>query len=195
MKKYIQLKDTWSTKAGDEWVSLQSSTLYAHIGTSTLAKEDVLKSHPEWFKEVTEPKPSFKKWRAEEGGKYWVVAGGGEICCNTQCGDKYDNYYYLTGNYFQTKQEAEAYKARQEAIGRVTHAIMEANEGWEPDWENPAQWKSTIKYDHASKQYQVYRRSWLHVLINIPWCKNDKITLSIISSHKEDLDLIFNVKK
>lgn len=140
-----------------------------------------------------EPKPSFKKWRAENGGNYFTIHINGEIVIATEKGNHYDNYRYLTNNYFQTEQEAKAYKARQEAIGRVTHAIIEANEGWEPDWENHAQWKSTIKYDRVSKQYQAYSRSWLHVPINIPWCKNDKIALSIISSHKEDLDLIFNV--
>lgn len=138
-------------------------------------------------------KPSFKKWRAEYGGKYWVNASG-DICSNTERFDKYDNYSYLTGNYFQTREEAEVYKARQKAIGRVTHAIIEANEGWEPDWEDGTQIKHRIIYLHYIEDLEVNNDAVEQSSVIVPYCKTNAIALSIISSHKEDLDLIFNMK-
>lgn len=199
MKKYIQLKDTWRTKAGDEWIQLREDlTLYLHRGTQTLEKEDILKSHTEWFKEVTEQSQSFRKWRAERGKLYYIVFAFNskvKIECCQERNDRQDEYNYITGNYFQTKQEAEAYKARQEAIGRVTHDIIEANEGWEPDWEDGNQDKHTIYYDHYITRLNILQGCGLGIPSVLPFCKNKDIALSIISSHKEDLDLIFNVKK
>ena len=154
-----------------------------------IARPSVEKNPGAWGL-IEEPKPSFKKWRAEDGGKYWVNASG-DICSNTERFDKYDNYSYLTGNYFQTREEAEAYKARQEAIGRVTHAIIEANEGWEPDWFNGNAVYNII-VEHGFSLNTTLCTLQFPTLF--PYCKTNAIALSIISSHKEDLDLIFNVK-
>lgn len=142
-----------------------------------------------------EPKPSFKKWRAENGGNYFTIHINGEIVIATEKGNHYDNYRYLTNNYFQTEQEAKAYKARQKAIGRVTHAIIEANEGWEPDWEDGTQIKHRIIYLHYIEDLEVNNDAVEQSSVIVPYCKTNAIALSIISSHKEDLDLIFNLKK
>lgn len=195
-KKYKQLKDTWRIKAGEEWTQLNEDlTLYLHYGTQTLEKESVIKENPSWFQEITEPKQSFKRWRAEEGKKYYHVYasdGGIEISCPPERNDNQDQYYYLTGNYFQTEQEAKAYQARQEAIGRVTHAIVEANEGWEPE-DDDIMWTISWNTNGYRPLNLMHNSTMLPVLF--PWMNTRGIALSIISSHKEDLDLIFNLKK
>jgi hypothetical protein len=185
-KKYKQLKDTWRIKAGEEWTQLNEDlTLYLHYGTQTLEKESVIKENPSWFQEITEPKQSFKKWRAECGGTYYSITHIGIIYSNMEVRDTYDNYHYLTGNYFQTKQEAEAYKARQEAIGRVTHAIIEANEG------KVGTFAIVWRRGSVGTMHVDYLKGTIVPLL-IPAVVSEDIALSIISSHKEDLDLIFN---
>lgn len=187
-KKYTQLKDTWRTKAGEEWIQLQEdATLYLHYGTQTLEKESVLKENPSWFQEITEPKPT-KKWRAERGSGYWYISDVGTCAYDIDVENLTDNYRHLTGNYFQTREEAETYKARQEAIGRVTHAIVEANEDkvgvFAIVWRNSAY--DTLYIDHLDGTI---------IQQVIPTAVSKDIALSILSSHKEDLDLIFNLKK
>ena len=195
-KKYKQLKDTWRIKAGEEWTQLNEDlTLYLHYGTQTLEKESVIKENPSWFQEITEPKQSFKRWRAKKGQPYFYVDGMGEIIRVDDIYDSIDNYRYLTFNYFPTREEAESYKARQEAIGRVTHAIIEANEGWEPNWEDGTQIKYRIIYLHSIEDLEVNNDAVEQNIVTVPYCRTNGIALSIISSHKEDLDLIFNLKK
>ncbi len=192
-KKYKQLKDTWRIKAGEEWTQLNEDlTLYLHYGTQTLEKESVIKENPSWFQEITEPKQSFKRWRAEIGGEYFFVRDRGDVGGSIEEGDRLDNYRYLTLNYFQTEQEAESYKARQEAIGRVTHAIIEANEGWDPE-DDDIMWTISWNTNGYRPLNLMHNSTMLPVLF--PWMNTRGIALSIISSHKEDLDLIFNLKK
>lgn len=147
---------------------------------------------------IEESKQSFKKWRAKVGDKYYHVFarnGNVNIACPAENNDSQDEYLYLTGNYFQTEEEAMTYKKLQEAIGRVTHAIIEANEGWEPEWGNVNQKKWYIIKEHAQNTVQEdWSTTWQYHTA-FPHIKNKELALSIISSHKEDLDLIFNFKK
>lgn len=139
-----------------------------------------------------EPKPSFKKWRAKSKGTYHYVNDLGQINISREENRYDDNYRYLTSNYFQTREEAKAYKARQEAIGRVTHAIIEANDGWVPDWINDFSAYNII-VEHGVVMNVTHCTLQSPTLF--PYCKTKEIARSIIASHKEDLDLFFNVKK
>ncbi len=191
-KKYKQLKDTWRIKAGEEWTQLNEDlTLYLHYGTQTLEKESVIKENPSWFQEITEPKQSFKRWRAENGGEYFFVDSCGFVESGYDSNHTAENYRHLTGNYFQTREEAESHKARQEAIGRVTHAIVEANEGWEPE-DDDIMWTISWNTNGYRPLNLMHNSTMLPVLF--PWMNTRGIALSIISSHKEDLDLLFNLK-
>lgn len=140
---------------------------------------------------IEEPKQSFKKWRAEKEREYNHVDDAGYIISMTEEGDDIDNYCYLTGNYFQTEQEAMNYKKLQEAIGRVSHAIYEANEGWKPDGQED-RWIIDTNEDNSIVSVDWVRYGF-HTTF-LPFCKTKEIALSIIKSHKEDLDLIFNLK-
>lgn len=61
-----------------------------------------------------EPK-TWKRWRAENGGKYWTWMFG-EPAQMIERGDKYSDIYYNEGNYHQTKEQAIAYGMRQRSM-------------------------------------------------------------------------------
>ncbi len=161
------------------------------IGLSYYLHAKQVENRPTVWGLIEEPKQSFKRWRAEMGGEYFFINDKGDVVGLTEAGDRFDNYRYLIGNYFQTEQEAEAHKARQEAIGRVTHAIIEANEGWEPE-DDDIMWTISWNTNGYRPLNLMHNSTMLPVLF--PWTNTRGIALSIISSHKEDLDLIFNLK-
>ena len=81
---------------------------------------------------IIKPK-TVKPWRAEPGGKYFFKSTAGYVDSAHENQDSIDNHRYLIGNYFQTEEEAEASLERDKAIGRVTHRIIELNDGWEAE--------------------------------------------------------------
>lgn len=196
-KKYRLLIDSPQIKIGTQVEYDQVLGMYKCVqgkAPCMLLHPTQIENNPTAWGLIEEPKQSFKRWRAEEGKKYYhVYASDGrvEISCPTEHNDSQDQYYYLTGNYFQTEQEAKAYKARQEAIGRVTHAIIEANEGWEPE-DDDIMWTISWNTNGYRPLNLMHNSTMLPVLF--PWMNTRGIALSIISSHKEDLDLIFNMK-
>jgi len=102
--------------------------------------------------------------------------------------EDWDDYRHLTDNYFQEWAKCEHKKYVKEAIGRVTHAIIEANEGK----------MGTFAIVRRNGSYTTMHVDYLKgtiVPLLIPPAVSEAIALSIISSHKEDLDLIFNLKK
>jgi hypothetical protein len=52
------------------------------------------------FARTNPPKP--KRWRAEEGGKYWFVGSCGEVNTMSESNAHVDNRLYDSKNYFET---------------------------------------------------------------------------------------------
>lgn len=153
-----------------------------------------IENRPEVWAPIEEPKPSFKKWMAEHRRLYFYTGDDGGVHEAIESCNPISSYRYLTGNYFQTREEAEAYKARQEAIGRVTHAIIEANEGWEPDWDDITEPKYSILYNHETQKLKVASSLATQGAYIFPALQNHYIAGKIRTSHEQDLLLIFNVK-
>lgn len=194
-KKYRLLIDSPEYTKGTIISKKPTHNLYYVDGntpdTGPCFRPEAVENRPTIWHEITEPEPkqSFKSWRAKNGCGYWYISGYGDIFLYTEQNNDRSDYRYLTGNYFQTREEAEAYKARQEAIGRVTHAIIEANEGKRGNY--AIVWRNG-KYDTLLVDYEPHNTA---VPLSMPPVLSEDIALSIISSHKEDLDLIFNLKK
>lgn len=137
--------------------------------------------------------PSHKKWRAKQDEEYFFVALVEEIGCSCERGTLGDNYRYLIGNYFKTKEEAEQHLAYQKALGTLTHAIYERNAGWEADWVDKKQDKWRIWYDHCDSMFMV---SWSTAAkeMNNFYCASKEIAESITKDFPEELKVVFNVK-
>lgn len=145
----------------------------------------LIKDNPELLK-----KKGGKPWRAEGYVKYYFVTPLGEIEETNDVGGSYDNYLYLTGNYFATQEQALAYKARQEAIGRVTHKILELSDGEYKDFNNHY-WGIFAKNNEFMSKSTPMGEYYAPIL---PHIASREIAEQIIKDHEADLKIIFNIK-
>ena len=77
-----------------------------------MTMEDIKALYDEKVKQEELSKERPKRWRAEEGETYWYVDAFGVIHDVTEYYNKVDNYLYNTGNYFQTRKQAEEYQKK-----------------------------------------------------------------------------------
>lgn len=98
--------------------------------------------------------PQLKCWKPNEDEKYWAVANNGDIGSTYWDDDNYDTWFYLTGNYFKTKEEAEEYKKQIEYTARYKNYIEEHSEPL--DWEDENQEKYCAEYGNQEKEITVY---------------------------------------
>lgn len=155
----------------------------------TLENGEKITISQEKYKELVKPAAP---WRASIGEHYCYVNGFG-VHYWTENNDECDNYHWEIGNYFRTVAEAEAYRERQLAIGRVKRAVQKANESWEPDWSDFNQHKYEICYDHEIKEFGC--NLWTCSEPHSPFLmRNEDAVKNIIENHENDLKLIWGVK-
>ena len=82
--------------------------------------------------------PQSKRWEPEHNEHYWLIEGE-SIHESLWFNDADDNWRYLTGNCFKTKEEAEEYKKQIEYTARYKNYIEEHSEPL--DWHNESQYK------------------------------------------------------
>lgn len=85
-----------------------------------------------------------KRWRAERDETYFLVNDYGDIMDTHDWEDGVDEDRYLTGNYFKTREEAQAYKEKLIATQKLTDIINEKNGSWVADWEDIKERKYSI---------------------------------------------------
>lgn len=90
----------------------------------------------EYFEEVKEN----KRWRADEGGVYWIIKQWGDIGYNEDIRDGIDIWNYECGNYYRTKEIAEAYLERQKFLNEFRTFVEEENGDWKYSDKNRIGW-------------------------------------------------------
>lgn len=148
----------------------------------------IVEEHPEILEKKT-----YKRWRAEEGQRYYH-SGPGLTSWSQEARDEFDDYRYNIGNYFRTVGEAYAYRDRQLAIQRVTDAINEANEGWVPDWIDGYQNKSYIFYEHDRSCFSTTAAVTYQGAHLLPYARSERILKEIIEKYDKELRLIWGIK-
>lgn len=110
-------------------------------------KEYEVELKEEQVKEIEKPK--YKRWRAEEGEKYYFSSDLGEILSANDCRDKSDNFLYNTDNYFKTEEGAEEYRKkllyRQQYIDYIGEDLVTKD-----DWKDNDILKYYAYYDYDS---------------------------------------------
>lgn len=117
MKRYKLIKDLPTFKAGDEFClnSIGDLVLYDKwiVAYTKLTLDKFPNILTDWFEEIT---VGYERWRAERGEEYWHIDGLGKVSYGYE-GEKsgdihsdFAHFDYATGNYFKTKEEAEAYQ-------------------------------------------------------------------------------------
>lgn len=86
------------------------------------------------------------RWRTENGEMYWYIDEFGMIYHVIECFSKTDNYHYNTGNYFQTKKQAEEYSKKM--------LLQQQYKDWcafDCDWKDAGQPKWFVYYSIDNK--------------------------------------------
>lgn len=116
-------------------------------------KEYEVELKEEQVKEIEKPK--YKRWRAEEGEKYYFLSDLGEILSANDCRDKSDNFLYNTDNYFKTKEEAE-FRKKQLLYLQQYKDYLGDDLVTEDDWKNANILKYCALYNYSTKQIEIY---------------------------------------
>lgn len=79
------------------------------ISFTTNGEESEGENRTLFFEEVTVPSECLKpkKWRAEQGERYWYFNEFLWVCHTNERFTKQDNATYILGNYFRTEEECE----------------------------------------------------------------------------------------
>ena len=88
-----------------------------------------------------------KRWRPIYDDRYWVVDCNGDITRKHWYDDDTDKWLYITGNYFQTAEEAEEYKKQLEYTALYKNYIEEHSEPI--DWNDGFQDKWSAFFDFS----------------------------------------------
>ena len=137
---------------------------------------------------------SKKRWRAEYSG-YYFYAGSDGICYKEfdMLNDK-NNFRYQTGNYFETKEQAERHQAKQILLQKYADFIDEINE--EPvDWRNQMQSKYILIYNCYSLTIEYIGVSYNHIQ-GVLYTTNPKLVELVKQRFTdEELKIILGVTK
>lgn len=94
-----------------------------------------------------------KRWKPKEDEPYYYLNWGGDVVICHWENDKADNWNYLTGNCFKTKEEAEEYKMQIEYTARYKNYIEEHSEPI--DRNDPSTHKHLAEFNYDSNKIVV----------------------------------------
>ena len=112
--------------------------------------------------------------------------------------ENYDNGYksdFDCGIAFKTRPEAEAKLAEMKAITKVRKFIFEEGLSFEPDWSNRKQDKWSFCYNHYFVVLTKEGRSFFENHSPFGHLKSEEDCEKVIENCKDELDVIFKVKK
>lgn len=141
--------------------------------------------------ELKEIKKDNKRWRAEERSYYWLVGDCGEICQIQEDTHKFDDWMYLTRNYFKTKEEANEKSAQIKKKYEILDRIAELNGNWTPDWGNSNKNEYGLCYNYISKTFEVLSTFCIQEMPDEYHFKSDQIGEQLIKEFGDDLKCLF----
>ena len=84
------------------------------------------------MKDIEPPeKVVYKRWRADKGDEYFYLLSTLEVKENYDMRVSGSNARYLSGNYYETKEQAQKARAKRLAEQRIEDALLEHGSGWE----------------------------------------------------------------
>lgn len=106
--------------------------------------------------ETEEPKG---RWRARYNDKYWYIIGAGYVHFEKEIAAEWDVIKYKLGNYFKTKQEAEAYRDNLITKQELKDLAFELNGYKDVDWRCACEENYCIIFDYSINDLCLYHTS------------------------------------
>jgi hypothetical protein len=149
--------------------------------------KDAIAKLQEQIAKMEEPK-TVKRWRNFHDDDYYYLCDYGHIENCEQSLDGVDDHRYNIGNYFETEEEAEAYRDKLIKIQAIKDRIAELNGGWEPKFKcnNP---------NYAFYMYgeNIHIEGWEFAQNSPKWSyfKSQEIGEQLMKEFGDDLFLLF----
>jgi len=118
MKKYRLLRDLPGVKAGAVSKVRNFDDRIVYFFGEMAIPESELDFHPDWFEEV-------KPWRPKKGEIFYFVSSLLEIECATWAGHNWEEYLFLVGNIFPSKEKAMVLRDRFMEAAKVYNAELD----------------------------------------------------------------------
>jgi len=112
-----------------------------------------------------------------------------------ECCEK-DEYALGQNNVFQSKEEAEQHAEYLQAISDVTNYCYDNDLVLEDvDWDSLVKLKYLISYSNSGKIFRYSGHRTLEFKCSLPYLKSDDACQQVIDEQKDNLEIVFGVKK
>lgn len=162
------------------------STLVYHPANEKTSRVDNL---GEWLEEI---EPEYKRWRASRGDEYFYLQDTGIIGSDKEIGVLCDDLRYSLGNYFETRDEADAYLDYLKALA----VVRDDAEGFKPDWLDGEQAKVYVGYSHYKEDLSI-GEAWYDEdtgVFGLPYFATKEDAEASIEKHEKEWKTIFGIK-
>lgn len=180
-------------KAGDLFYIDRNGSL-RHKNTDIVAYHySTLAKFPDALEKFWEPvEEEFKRWRARYGNNYFCLDALGETAICEELELLSDSLCHAIGNYFQTRDEAQAYADYLKALA----IVRDDAKGFVPDWGDSEQKRFIVYFDFA-----VHRLCEVDVfclahngVFGLPHFATAEDARASIDKHEKEWLTIFGVK-
>ena len=141
----------------------------------------------------TPPKKKAKKrWRGNENDTYFYVNPYCNVTSSPERWEAVDDARYLLGNYYSSKEEAEKALDKQLAYMRLQDALLEYNDGWEPDRSDGFQDNFFIVYSHYDNCFRSEHTNGYETNGGLFGTSN--ACKRLIEEHEDDLMVVWGLR-
>jgi len=133
----------------------------------------------------------FGRQRVKQEAAYWHLTCCGEIENNGEYNDNYDKRRFERGNYFLSKEDAEAHDNYTLAVVKVNDRIDQLNQGWKMVWDLNVM-AHMIVYSNYSKEFKTDYYQCYSIPSVIKHSSTEQIAEQIIEELTPELEVIFN---
>lgn len=144
-----------------------------------------------WLEEI-KTEPDYKRWRAEVNEIYFFLYSDTSVLSAIEGGDPIDDDRYNIGNYFQTKEEAQALADYLKALA----VVRDDAKGFVPDWLDGGQAKVYIGYSHYQEGLSI-GEAWYDEdtgVFGLPYFATKEDAKASIKKHRKEWETIFGIK-
>jgi len=137
-------------------------------------------------------KEAKNRWRGNENNTYFYINLHGNITYTCESGCLEDEARYLLGNYFRTKEDAKKARDKQLAYMRLQDALLEYNDGWEPDWDDEHVKKYYVYWDMESIRFALIERRVCNYAFGLVGTR--EACERLIAEHEDDLRAVWGLE-
>ena len=143
----------------------------------------------EFISKLEDDKKEFKLTYPEDGSTVYFTHRGDKEIINGYfwVNSTLDKNMFETGNYFETKEEAEQHLKECELLFKLHQWAKIKNNGWQPDWENEDEEKYYIELDCYEGELDPNCTWAFNKFSKLPYFKSKEITQECIDLFRDEI--------